>query len=1386
MNISKWIATHPKTIIGVWILLLILITPSAIMLDQVLTYEETAFVPEGTEYTKVDELLKEKFGGTSAFKLTGGTTALLLTNIDANSPDAWRAYEEFKKNISSELVTQIDSYYDQIDLVNNIAENISNSLAEALVNSTLMLINMSDMISKHYDSLIKNTTLMYNTSRMLYEAVNQSSYEYWSLINTLNKTKIMINDLRDAILYIDLNAKTTYENLTILYDALHNMSTAVNETAVLVNMTRYAHDAIFYDVLRTYYYLVHNTTAYQRGYLTEDDINTVITMTSYSPIGPVELEMVDIVFNLTYQLVDGNTWPINDLILYEIAKNISLNTVLSMAPDDPLITNTLITIQKGYSESYKEKLVSIENNQNNTLLEILNSYPTPYAAQGILLLQIIDVGDDAINGIVDELASVYQSMFEKIGYSLPQELYAYIADKTIELLPKYTIDDLLNTTLDILSQIQPIPLNIPYSIIREIYYYGVSPDIIWILIESLAPQYVEQYTNFTDEINISTIIQYISSIDQYCNGILLYNESLLEDVVINIAVHTFESATIETPLPIDLREFIEILYNASYNEIPSIAKETMKNIMIDYMRNNTDITFPQSKMENIVNMIIDMVSENPDIDPLDIVIKIYIDIFNLTDPFIPDIIRLSINESINNVIENLINPMFRNNTLSYIESYLGDNTVPEEFVEIINDIIDYIIVSYPNYAGLHAYVSNLTKDTFNKQFIEEAGVFANVIEINEIVDYIVEHSNETYEVIYDYVEYSVESPIKNELLKIMKPALSVLKSNDNTTILIQLNITGDTDEEVYEKGIEIRNRALEIYRRYFPNAEAYISGGSVSRYELKNAGKSDVDQVQRTSVILTLIVLFIVLESLLAVIFPFLGIGVAIWVASGIVYLIATNVTDVSSWARVLMLTTSLGLGIDYTTYYIHMYKELRRQGLDIIDAAAEALRRARDGIVASASTDIIGFAALLIAWDFPFIRTIGITVPIAIAMVFIASLTLIPAIVVLASKTKLFWWPRGLDGGYVVKRSRVVGWIARNKWFIATLFAILLVPATMAYIGFRGSHDISIYLPEGSETEAVYALLKDKIGASTLSPILIVVKLDEQVDEDSLSIIEDMCKRFEGIDHVSIIYSPTRPYGEALENLTMENVEAYNGTLYIGEDKQYVLIQLLLDVPGESDEALAVVRKTRNIIREYIDKGIIEEGYVGGMPAAFVDLDNLLNEYFWHRIIPLSIILMFIALALSLRGLLAAFITMATIYLGITGSIWISSQLFTRFYGKPMLWFLPLIILVVMLGVGVDYNSFYIVRVRDEFEDRKDLKEALSIAAGSSGKLIIGLAIILSSSYAGLLFTRMWAMKEMGFVLLTGVLLTALSAVYFLTPALIAIFGHRTWYPFKRRKKEK
>lgn len=104
-------------------------------------------------------------------------------------------------------------------------------------------------------------------------------------------------------------------------------------------------------------------------------------------------------------------------------------------------------------------------------------------------------------------------------------------------------------------------------------------------------------------------------------------------------------------------------------------------------------------------------------------------------------------------------------------------------------------------------------------------------------------------------------------------------------------------------------------------------------------------------------------------------------------------------------------------------------------------------------------------------------------------------------------------------------------------------------------------------------------------------------------------------------------------------------------------------------------------------------------------------------------------------------------------------------------------------MGVGIDYNSFYLVKVRDEFECRK-FEEVFIVVVGMMDMFVIGFVVVFVSIYGVLMFSLMWGMREMGFVFLVGIFLIVVMVVYFIGLVFMSFFGEKVWWLlFKSQK---
>ncbi len=617
---------------------------------------------------------------------------------------------------------------------------------------------------------------------------------------------------------------------------------------------------------------------------------------------------------------------------------------------------------------------------------------------------------------------------------------------------------------------------------------------------------------------------------------------------------------------------------------------------------------------------------------------------------------------------------------------------------------------------------------------------------------------------------------------------SHLVSKSGDTMLIIFTARGNTTELKYNNTMKVRSLALSDFKKSFSDVKCYAGGTAVSTEEGIKYGKKDIARTDKFSAGGALIVLFIIMgAALVATLLPFTGIGVAVFAGMAVLYLLAKGGLNVSQWTRTIMTTTALGLGVDYSTYYLHRFREYISEGLDSKRAAAEALRRSRDAVAASAISVIIAFASFLLAWNFPFMKSMGIVVPIAVAIIFTATLTLIPAIAAEFGEKRWFWWPRSIEHvrrSGAAKESRFTKAVIKAAVVVLIGALIVGIPAASYFVHFKGSHDVKLWLPRGSQTLNFIELSQEKLGASVATPNYVIVEFRRPVNNKTLGEIEKMSASLADMRWVTAVYSPTRPYGHTLPNLTLSAVKQFGGSRYISKNNRMVVFEVIGKYSSGTEQARELVKDIRAYLKQLKAEGVIETYYVGGLAAVDVDVDNIINHDFWHKVFPVAITAMFFALIPVIRGVPAVGATIVTIFLGSIWSIWVSDKLFRGLFNKPMAWFMPMIIFIVLLGVGVDYNNFYLIKARDEYE-RREPKEALAYAAGSVDKLIVGLASVLAVTYGSLLLSSTWGTRELGFNLALGVLLTSLSAVYIITPAFISLFGSKAWWPFRIRKKD-
>ena len=109
----------------------------------------------------------------------------------------------------------------------------------------------------------------------------------------------------------------------------------------------------------------------------------------------------------------------------------------------------------------------------------------------------------------------------------------------------------------------------------------------------------------------------------------------------------------------------------------------------------------------------------------------------------------------------------------------------------------------------------------------------------------------------------------------------------------------------------------------------------------------------------------------------------------------------------------------------------------------------------------------------------------------------------------------------------------------------------------------------------------------------------------------------------------------------------------------------------------------------------------VGGATAQELDLQSTINSDFL-RVAAITVLGVLIVLVLLLRSLVAPLYLVGTVLLSYLGTLGLTSWFFQDVLGQSGLnYFLPLMVFVLLVALGSDYNIFLMSRVREESEAR-------------------------------------------------------------------------------------
>jgi RND superfamily putative drug exporter len=188
----------------------------------------------------------------------------------------------------------------------------------------------------------------------------------------------------------------------------------------------------------------------------------------------------------------------------------------------------------------------------------------------------------------------------------------------------------------------------------------------------------------------------------------------------------------------------------------------------------------------------------------------------------------------------------------------------------------------------------------------------------------------------------------------------------------------------------------------------------------------------------------------------------------------------------------------------------------------------------------------------------------------------------------------------------------------------------------------------------------------------------------------------------------------------------------------------------------------------------------VGGASAEFADIHTTMDADF-PVVAGLTIAGILLVLMLLLRSLVAPLYLVATVLLSYVTTMHLSGFVFEKILGQAGTnTYLPLIVFVLLVALGSDYNIFVTSRIREE-SATGDLRAGIRRASARTGMVVTSAGIILAGTFGSLMSAPLLILFQIGFAVALGVLIDTLIVRSILVPALAASFGEWSWWPSRR-----
>ena len=441
------------------------------------------------------------------------------------------------------------------------------------------------------------------------------------------------------------------------------------------------------------------------------------------------------------------------------------------------------------------------------------------------------------------------------------------------------------------------------------------------------------------------------------------------------------------------------------------------------------------------------------------------------------------------------------------------------------------------------------------------------------------------------------------------------QSADGKAAYVQLHLVGNQGASRANESVAAVQRIVDSVPAP-PGIKAYVTGPGALAADQDVYGRRSLQKITAITIAVITIMLLMVYRAFSTVLLVLLTVGIELLAVRGIISVLTiNNVIGLSNFAINVLVALTIATSTDYMIFLVGRYQEARAAGQDRESAYYSMFHGTAhvvlgSGLTVAGAMFCLGFARL------PYFNSLGAPCSISVFVGILASLTLAPAIVAVASRFGVFDPKRKTS----TRRWRRIGTVV-VRWPGPVLVATLLIAVIglLALPTYQTGYNDRYYMPDKTSSNIGYHASDRHFPQARMEPEVLMIEADHDLrNPTDMLILDRIVKAVFHLRGIALVESITRPLGAPIDHSSIPFQISMQSAMTI--ENMRFLKDRVADMDKMTDELQHMIDITLNmqhLTRQLTDATHDMNGHAKQMQATTNELRDRMADFddFWRSV---------------------------------------------------------------------------------------------------------------------------------------------------------------------------